>query len=137
MVTNADVQCVVLPVLYPNKDINVKESYYQFLLGGKLHKVTFCELSFQKKSLNDYINSIKNNPVLPNKVINDESLVISGISFDSINRDICNDLSASIIQEIEATPEIENFIQDSNKMFEEMLLLKRDLNKFADKLVVI
>lgn len=113
---------------------STKSVYYEIFIGGKRHQITFHELIFHSKALDEYIETLKKDPKIPNKDIKDESFVLNGLKIDNLNKEDFKEMASCILRKVKNDNKLQEFVVRCRNVCSEAQFLKKDLRQLSNKL---
>ncbi len=108
---------------------------YELSIGGRRHRITFHNLIFQNKSLDEYIEDLKNNPILPNKDIEAEKFIGDGSELKDLGKEKFIEITSTIFKKIGIESKLKEFIEDCRNIYKKVQILKQDLSKQSNNLI--
>lgn len=108
---------------------NVLNSYYQGKVGGKYFSISFLTLLLAKKSLDEYLEILKRDPVLPNTELREAQFVVYGFS-ERFSKEKFDEVFSNIKSQIENDAELKNYIESWITVIDKTKTLAVEIKKY-------
>lgn len=104
-------------------------TYYFIEIGGKSFQIRFHELLFANRTLNKYIEKLKEDPTLPNKNVKKEYFCGDGVELKKLGRKDFQEIANNISKKVNDDSELKSFLDSCWKLKDEAENLKRNLSQ--------
>lgn len=114
--------------------------YYAATIGGKSiggknsYGILLQNLIFRGQTLEEYFEELARDFSLSNTRVDNEFLIIGGMSFEDLGREVFEVIASNVKQKILKIPELCEFIEMNRKIHRQIKRLTEDLQKERDRL---
>jgi len=113
---------------------------YAATVGGKSiggensHGILLQNLIFRDQTLEEYFNELVKDFSLSNKRVDNESIIIAGMMFKDLGREVFEAIASNVKQKISKSPELCEFMEMNRKIHRQTKGLIEDLHKERSRL---
>lgn len=113
---------------------------YAATVGGKSiggensHGILLQNLIFRDQTLEEYFDELAKDFSLSNKRVDNEYIIIAGMMFKDLGREVFEVIASNVKQKISKSPELCEFMEMNRKMHRQTKGLIEDLHKERDRL---
>lgn len=116
-------------MLLPVTSDSVMNYYYQGKVGGKHFNVSFLNLLLAQKNLDEHIEELKRNPVLPNTELSEAQFVACGFS-EKFSKEKFDEVFLKSKSSVENDAELKNYIEDWIALVDKTKNLAAEIKKY-------
>lgn len=107
-----------------------RRAYYEINIGGNTYRITFHRLLFHNKTLDEYIEFLKENISLPSRDVVEEKFICDGVT-TSLSKNKFIEIYSIISQKVYSDSKLREFIEKCRNFYEYTEDLKAEFVKFS------